>query len=86
MPEGLFIAAPDIFKTFAGVKWNDALRAFLKLGMHVENEDNNNPYFFYRLAGPSPTKGILVANPTLVFESKKLPKPHGSRHSAQSGL
>jgi len=83
--EGIFLATPDIFKSFAGVKWNDALKAFLKLGLHVKNQDNNSPYFFYQLGGPSPNKGIVLPDTKLVFESKKLPTPHGSRHLGPGG-
>lgn len=84
VPEGLLLVAPDIFKSFAGVKWNDALKAFFKLGLHVKNEHNNSPYFFYQLGGPSPVKGIVLANPKLVSGSKNLPKAHGLLHLEQS--
>ncbi|MCI0620511.1 MAG: helicase/relaxase domain-containing protein [Acidobacteria bacterium] len=79
VPEGLFLAAPDIFKSFAGVKWNDAFKTFLKLRLHLINENDNSPYFFYQLGGPSPTKGVLISDPTLVFEEGKLPTAHGAR-------
>ncbi len=84
VPEGLFLATPDIFKSFAGVKWNDALKAFLKLGLHVKNENNESPYFFYQLGGPSLSKGVVIADPKVVFGSEKLPEPHGLLHSEQS--
>ncbi len=77
--EGLLLVVPDIFKSFAGVKWNDAFKAFLKLRLHLINENDNSPYFFYQLGGPSPTKGILISEPTLVFEAGKLSTAHGAR-------
>lgn len=86
VPEGLFLAAPDIFKSFAGVKWNDALKAMIRLGLHLKNENNESPYFFYQLGGPSPTKGIVLADPKLVFESKNLPRPHGVKYSPAKHL
>ncbi len=69
VPQGLFLVTPNIFKSFAGVKWNDAFKAFLKLRLHLINENDNSPYFFYHLGGPSPTKGVLISDPTLVFEA-----------------